>query len=320
MVARAGWNPQAAYAKALMGQNASTASQPRSLFANALSGATVNPSMADMTVQANSGDPRDWPYAYKTPGGVISSPDTSLAQRSGIFYGKGYETAPALQNQRTLDDYTAAQMYATHSAITGLGFNPNAVQLQGNTKDLAGGANPGTETLGKYNPPQSMGARAVSYINSLLGYSPPQADTIDVAIPPLSSGNDGVPTHFSPRVVAHESSHRGLQKMVDDVYGNDSQAGWVDTSRFTPQENQAIESLRNGDLHGSGNEYLTRLLEAKLTGDNSGVSAIMGNPLIQKAYNSSMSQQDRDHYAAMLTNLESAAAKIEAQRRPSGPR
>lgn len=275
---------------------------------------------ADMTVQANSGSLRDWPNAYLIPGGVIASPDTSLAERSGIFYGKGYETAPALQNPQTLDDFTAAQMYANHSAITGLGFNPNAVNLMGNTKDLAGGADPGAETLGAYNPPQSFGAQAIGVLNKLLGYRVPQADTIDVAVPPLASGEDGQPTHFGPRIVAHESSHRGLQKMVDDVYGDGSRAGWVDKSKFTQAENQALESLRNGDLHGSGNEYLVRLLEARLTGDNTGVAQMMGNATIQKAYNSAMSQEDRDHYAAMLTNLESAGAKIEAQRRPSGPR
>lgn len=260
-----------------------------------------------------------WNY-YVDPGkngyDRITKQMTDDALKAGIFYGTGYEGSKALENPRTKEDFAATQMYATRDPITALGFDPSVMDLRTNG---AADSLDGDSLAGMY-----MLSRPQGEWNKIKNI-PAGNDQI---VLPASSFGDGVPVAFSPRVAAHESTHRGLSKMVDAVYGRPGAyfglggggvQPWVDTSKLTSDEMSAMSQLRditdNPDANRAENEWLTRMVEARLTGDPGTMIEVQSGKAYQR-----MTPEDQTRMHALLGNLETAAAKINAQRRPGGPR
>lgn len=261
-----------------------------------------------------------WNY-YVDPGKFgtdrITKKMAQDALDAGTFYGTGYETA-ALKNPATAQDFAAAQTYARQSAITGLGFDPSNFSFNKNG-DLSW---QGKALLGEYSPKRPQGSW-----NTFTGKGGSDAMTLTASY----LGGDQ-PVAFSPRIAAHESTHRGLNKMIDAVYGQPGAyfglgggavSPWVDTSKFSNEENNALGQLKaivdNPDSNLAENEWLTRLVEARITGDPSALVEVTATDQPHSGYKQ-MTPDDLTRMNTLLQYLESAAQKIEAQRRPGGPR
>lgn len=265
-----------------------------------------------------------WNY-YMDPGKFgndhATKADADAALKAGIFYGTGYEGSAAIQRPQTQEDFAVTQMYANQDAITAMGFDPSVINLLMRNGGSALASIPGGAVLGEYS-----GSRPQGMWDQFRGASRP-----DIMSLPASDIGTGEPVAFSPRVAAHESTHRGLDQMVDAVFGRagpymgiggSGKQPWVDTSKFSPAEMNALTQLKTivdsqGGNHAE-NEWLTRMVEARLTGDPGTMLEV--DPRDAAGGYKRMTPEDQTRMTSLLQNLETAAQKIVAQRHPGGPK
>lgn len=227
------------------------------------------------------------------------------AINSDVMYSSGYEGHPMVNDPEFREDHAALRKYGNRSAIVSLGIDPGAMKIRDEND---------AETSGSYRPGNGL-------LQSL--FNPP--DEIS-----LNRG-DGLakPDGFNSRVAAHESAHRGLHQLVNAVYGRDimfgdDKAAWVDTSVFTPEEKQALDRLKgiveNADENRKSNEYLTRIIESKITGNPMAMDPVKYESDDPNGYYGKINDQEEEELTRFTDLLESAAQKVIAQQRRSGPR
>ena len=238
--------------------------------------------------------------------GRIEASDAKQAIESGIFYGTGYEGAKALNDDVTREDFAALQKYAHKSAIVSLGLDPNKLVLDGDTND---------KIAWQYTREEGL-------VSELQGVTDVvHADRYTKA----EYGEEG----FNSRVAAHEYAHRGLDQIVNAVYGKDRWLGgdtvaWGDASKLTRKQQTAVARLRDiledTDSNRAENEYLTRLVEQDITGNKT-----VMYPVTDPAYDTGGEYGKMDEAALkdmteLWSTLEGVAQKLVAQRRRGGPR
>lgn len=248
-------------------------------------------------IQHESTGPTTGPMAHSSDkavaGGIakeqpVSQADIDFAKKNNILYGTGFEET-AKKNE---DDFTATWLLANKSALMSIGFDPTKLNINTTMEKL---------DAGEYDPA-----------------------TGEAGIVPSKPGTN----RFNPTTAAHEFGHKGYDEIAHDkIAGDVMGVNWSDRVLRDPDEPDYETERKYGIKQNTpfslnstliwwrtkappnAQETLVRYLHHKVEGSEPAPWELQEWPLLK----------DKE-FIEHINNLEAAAARYIAQKRPGGPR